>query len=166
MIKIIDKVEVDTLLKYYELVKDELVWVDYGKGKQVSVQYKLGENKNTSGLGKGYNLDSEFNILNEFFNGSVIEHLINKFNLTRTRLMLVNPWSCYSMHSDSTPRIHIPIITNPECYFVFKSGFVIHLPKGFAYHVDTTKLHTFMNCSVYPRLHLMGSVTNDWVPSI
>jgi hypothetical protein len=166
MIKIIDRIEVDTLLKYYESVKDELIWVDYGKGKQVSIQYKLGDDKNTSGLGKGYGSDLEFNILNEFFTGTIVENLIDKFQLKRTRLMMVSPWSCYSMHRDSTPRIHIPIITNPECYFVFRAGTIQHLPKGLVYYVDTTKQHTFMNCSDEHRLHLMGSVDKDRVPIV
>ena len=72
--------------------------------------------------------------------------------------MWIGPYACYSIHKDDTPRIHVPIITNPECYFVFKQGLLSHLPAGSVYWVDTTKFHTFMNCSDTPRLHIVGIV--------
>ena len=77
--------------------------------------------------------------------------------------MWVNPMSCYSLHKDSTPRIHIPLITNPSCYFIFKEnntpeGIIQHLPVGSVYWTNTTVSHTFINCSELPRLHLVGVV--------
>jgi len=161
MFKIIDKVDIDDILSYYKSIEDRILWTNYTKGKQASVQYKTGEDPATSGLGKGNNTDLEYTHLNEFYKSSIFESLIHKYKLKRTRLMLVEPWACYSMHRDSTPRIHIPIITNPETYFVFKIGFITHLPAGNAYWVDTTKLHTFMNCSNEIRVHLMGSVERE-----
>ena len=68
--------------------------------------------------------------------------------------------TCYSMHRDTTPRIHIPMITNPECYFIFKQGIVQHMPAGSVYWTNTVEPHTFMNCSNRPRLHLIGAVEN------
>jgi hypothetical protein len=62
------------------------------------------------------------------------------------------------MHYDKNPRIHIPLLTNPECYFVFKNGMIQHLEVGSSYWVDTRLHHTFINCSAQKRLHLVGVV--------
>jgi hypothetical protein len=158
MIKIINSIDVTQLLAAYDSFKDNIKWVDYGKCKQASLQYKTNENPYISGLGKGDGTDLEYVNLNENYKNTFFENLIIQYNLKRTRFMMVEPWSCYSIHADTTPRIHIPIITNSECYFLFKNGHLEHLPVGQVYLVDTTKEHTFINCSNRQRLHLMGSV--------
>ena len=66
--------------------------------------------------------------------------------------------SCYSMHRDQTPRLHIPLVTNPQCYIVFQKGQVEHLTTGSVYWVDTRLEHTAMNGSDVDRLHLVGSI--------
>jgi aspartyl/asparaginyl beta-hydroxylase (cupin superfamily) len=65
------------------------------------------------------------------------------------------------MHRDSTMRIHIPIITNPSNFFVFQDAAPIYIPAGWAYKIDTTNFHTFMNCSDKPRLHLVGAILDS-----
>ena len=159
MIKILATIDIQPLVDYYESMADKVYWLDSNKCKQTSLQYKTGEDPKHSGLGRGNGTDNQYVNLNTFYSNSICEELINKFSLCRTRLMLLEPWSCYSMHRDSSPRIHIPIITNPECYFVFKEdGLVQHISIGNVYWVDTTKFHTFVNCSPHRRIHLMGSV--------
>lgn len=158
MIKILDKIEINFLKLYYFDIQNSIKWQNFTKCKQASLQYKDDENPDVSGLGKGNGTDLMYRNINENYKNTIFEELIIKYNLTRTRLMLVEPWSCYSMHRDTTPRIHIPIITNPECYFVFKSGKIEHLSEGFVYWVDTTKFHTFINCSDKQRIHLVASV--------
>lgn len=158
LIKTLESVDHCEILEYYENIKNSIVWEDFTKCKQSSLQHKNNQNVWTSGTGPGDGTDLEYKQLNSFYENSIFEKLIQKFNLYRTRLMLVEPWSCYSMHCDTTPRIHIPIITNPNSYFVFKEGLIQHLPTGYAYWVDTMKTHTFMNCSREYRVHLMGSV--------
>lgn len=161
MIEILQTFDTKKLLNFYESIYDNIKWKDFIKCKQASLQYKKDEDSEFSGLGKGNGTDLEYSICNPFYKNTVFEEIINDFKLHRTRLMLVEPWSCYSMHRDTSPRVHIPLITNPECYFVFKdSGLVQHLPVGNVYWVDTTKHHTFINCSAEQRLHLMGSVEN------
>lgn len=64
------------------------------------------------------------------------------------------------MHKDESPRIHIPLISNPECYFVFQQSIVTHLSVGQVWWVDTRHRHTFMNASTQDRLHLVGAVEN------
>jgi hypothetical protein len=82
------------------------------------------------------------------------------YRVVRLRLMLVHPRTCYSIHSDPYPRIHIPVITNPQCLMCFPDDMVMrHLPAdGTSYWVDTTRKHTFINCSEESRVHLVGVV--------
>lgn len=75
----------------------------------------------------------------------------------RTRIMLTRSKTCYSIHRDYSPRLHLPIITNTQCNFVFADpARLIHMPAdGRTYWVDTRIKHTFMNGSLDPRLHLV-----------
>lgn len=85
---------------------------------------------------------------------------LSEYRIVRTRLMYMNPRSCYSIHSDPYPRIHLPVITNPQCLMIFpEKNSIEHMPAdGTSYYVDTTKKHTFINCSEAPRIHLVGVV--------
>jgi hypothetical protein len=159
MIKIIDTIDVENILTQYQQLENIIQWTDYGhKGRQAGLQYRVNEDPWISAVGQYGGQEIQYNNLNPFFKDTVFETLINKYNLKRTRLMWVGPYACYSMHRDQTPRIHIPLITNPECYFVFKQGSILHIPAGGVNWVDTTKFHTFMNCSNSLRLHLVGVV--------
>jgi len=159
MIKILKKINKQEILDSYRLLEPNIQWTDYShKGKQAGLQYKVDEDPWTSAVGRIEGNELGYTNINSFFKGTIFETLINQYNLKRTRLMWVGPYACYSMHKDETPRIHIPLITNPECYFVFRSGLIEHLSDDSIYWIDTTQTHTFMNCSDQPRLHLVGVV--------
>ena len=158
MIKILTSYNIESLLISYYKIEKDLVWTDYGNKKQVGLQFKDLEDPWASAVGTRKGNELTYTNLNPIFKDTVFEEVINKYNLIRTRLMWVSPMTCYSMHKDSTPRIHIPMITNPECYFVFKQGIIQHMPVGSVYWTNTVNLHTFMNCSDKPRLHLIGAV--------
>ena len=161
MIKTISSIDTSSLVTVYKNLETNIQWTDYGqKGRQTSLQYKQGEDPWTSSVGKNQGPEEEYTCLNTFFKDTVFEEIIIEYKLLRTRLMWVNPFACYSMHIDRNPRIHIPLITNPACYFILntKEPTIKHLPVGSAYWVDTRRLHTFMNCSEHPRLHLVGVV--------
>lgn len=159
MIKLVEYVNIDSILKTFNDINQGIVWTDYGpKGKQTGLQFKDNEDPWTSAVGKCTGEELTYQNINPAFKGTIFEDLINKYNLFRTRLMWVNPYACYSMHTDQNPRIHIPLITNANCYFVFQSGTISNLKENFVWWVDTRKMHTFMNCSDLPRLHLVGVV--------
>ncbi len=158
MIKILTSYNIEPLLISYYNIEKDLVWTDYGNKKQVGLQFKDLEDPWASAVGTSKGNELTYTNLNSIFKDTIFEELINQYKLKRTRLMWVSPMTCYSMHKDSTPRIHIPMITNPECYFVFKQGIIQHMPVGSVYWTNTVNLHTFMNCSDKPRLHLIGAV--------
>ncbi len=161
MIKILNPIDISPILESYQKLEKDLQWTDFGhKGRQVGLQYKEGEDHWTSAVGKSRGEELTYSILNPFFKNTIFEEIINNYNFRRTRLMWVGPYACYSLHVDTTPRVHIPLVTNKDCYFVFKQGRLVHLRLGYATWVDTTKPHTFMNCSNEHRLHLVGVVEN------
>lgn len=158
MIKIIEPYSITPLLDCYFKIEKDITWTDYGNKKQAGLQFKDLEDPWASAVGKGKGDELTYTNLNQFFKDTVFEEVINKYNLIRTRLMWVSPMTCYSMHKDTTPRVHIPMITNPECYFIFKKNIIQYMPAGFVYWTNTVHQHTFMNCSNTPRLHLIGAV--------
>ena len=164
LIKVVETIDIIPLLKFYLKNKNNIHWTLHGnKGEQTSIQYKEGDDPFISSVGKSKGNELSYDILNPLYKDSVIEDVVKKYKLHRARFMWVNPMSCYSLHKDSTPRIHIPLITNPACYFVFKednssNGIIKHLPIGSVYWTNTTVSHTFMNCSDIARLHLVGIV--------
>lgn len=87
------------------------------------------------------------------YTNSIIEDL----NMFRTRVMILKPKTCLSLHADPRKRIHIPIDTHENC-FIMIDQYAHHLPAdGSAYLVDTTKLHTAINASLGSnRTHIVG----------
>ena len=84
--------------------------------------------------------------------------IIKEMEMYRSRIMIMKR-GCYSWHSDSTPRIHIPIITNPDNCFMVVEDEVIRMPvSNDVYWVDTTRQHTFVNTSNELRVHIVGCV--------
>jgi hypothetical protein len=160
MINLQSPINIQPLLDAYNQIEQDIQWTQFGhKGKQAGLQYRHGEDPWKSAVGRGSSIaESDYCEINPFFKNTVFEAIINQYNFKRTRLMWIGPYACYSMHRDATARIHIPLITNSECYFVFKQGSVLHLPTGNVYYVDTTEFHTFINCSGQHRLHLVGVV--------
>jgi hypothetical protein len=109
------------------------------------------------------NFESSFKYIHPTLKGGSIEKFINSFNdykLVRTRIMYMKPNSCYSIHVDPTPRIHLPILTNKDCLIIFPENNIIkHMSAdGNVYYTDTTNTHTFANFSQIPRIHLVSSI--------
>ena len=86
-----------------------------------------------------------------------INRLMEKYGMVRTRIMKSNPKTCLTFHQDMTKRVHIPLITNPDCVMIIENS-VHHLETGKIYLTDTTKRHTAANASLMPRVHIVGCV--------
>ena len=103
--------------------------------------------------------EKEFSTVNEKFINTEFERIINYFSLFRTRIMIMEGKTCYSVHQDTTWRLHIPINTNDNCFFYFpkhKQDFI--LEEGKVYLVNTTETHTFVNTDNEDRVHLVGCI--------
>lgn len=159
MIKVLDQIDSAMLLTEYLKLEEKIVWTEMGhKGKQTGLQFKEGEDPWTSAVGRSTGNELACDVLNPYFSNTVFEDIINKYKFKRTRLMWVGPYACYSMHKDETQRVHIPLVTNLDCYFIFKGRAPTHLKINNVYQTDTRLVHTFINCSEKPRLHLVGAV--------
>lgn len=160
MIKLLENIEYEPILNEYYKLEPNIVWQDsMHKGKQSGLQYLLGKDPWLSAVGKFQGISElEYNILNPFYKNSIFERIINTYQLTRTRLMWLGANACYSFHKDTTPRIHIPLITNDQCFLIFKNFNIINMSLGGVYWIDTRNEHTAINGSDKWRLHLVGVV--------
>ena len=158
------------LQKDFEHLNDTVLF-DPNSG-QISITRIDGNNDWNCSVGKIHQLDKPekfYRVLNRTLQGSEFERIVEAYpQYYRWRLMQLASRSNYSVHSDSNgdnkrnKRIHIPIITNPQCHLMFFDGtnmsepHMYHLEAGKVYEVDTTGLHTALNFSSVNRVHLVG----------
>lgn len=163
--------KIDFLNDIVSEVKDILETVEFKNnvmqlGLQVKDPEDLSEDAWYNSVGRiqrpgGMIIEPEYKFIHPRLKGSYIEKWLNsltEYRVVRTRLMYMLPRSCYSIHSDPYPRIHLPVITNKQCLMCFPDHSAMeHMPAdGTSYYVDTTKRHTFINCSEAVRIHLVG----------
>ena len=101
--------------------------------------------------------EESYRFINPNLRGTQLEKFIEAFDGFRTRIMIMPPRQCYSVHADPTPRLHVPIITNDQCWMIWPfESCCKRLIEGYVHLVDTTKSHTFINGSgSEKRIHLM-----------
>ncbi len=88
---------------------------------------------------------------------SEIAKFIRDTGITRARLMVMPPKSCYTFHFDPTPRIHLVIQTNEWSFMTDDKWRLFHVPDdGHPYYFDTTKPHTAINSALEERIHIVG----------
>lgn len=131
---------------------------------QIAIQHnELNVNDHRAGIGKSsvktHKWEQSFCNLQPAYKDTAIAEYLDwlKVPVYRTRIMLSRPKTCYSIHRDYSPRLHLPLVTNDQCYFLFTNPEkMIHIPAdGKTYWVDTRKYHTFLNGSIFDRLHLV-----------
>lgn len=102
--------------------------------------------------------EKQFDTITEMFEGThigeVVETLYKDYGAVRGRFMLSEWKTCLTYHKDPTPRLHIPIVTNENCFMVVDDN-VIRMPFGSTYIVDTTLMHTAINASRFNRTHMV-----------
>ena len=100
----------------------------------------------------------DFTEVCDFLKGTYTEEVINIFNekygAVRGRYMMMNWKTCLTYHYDQTPRIHLPLVANENCFMIIDEK-VEKLREGITYHVDTTKMHTAINAGKYLRFHMV-----------
>lgn len=68
---------------------------------------------------------------------------------------IVMPNTCYNWHRDTMKMcVHIPLITNIGCKFVYDDAVFTMPADGSVYLVNNEKMHTFINAGPTPRLHV------------
>jgi hypothetical protein len=107
-------------------------------------------------LACGTYVEREYKFIQPELEGTLIAYYLEKYKVYRSRIMLMSPRSCYSVHRDSTQRIHIPIVANPQAWMVWPfENQCYRFEEGNVYQTDTTKLHSFFNGSEEDRIHMV-----------
>ena len=85
----------------------------------------------------------------------VIRKIMNIHKFDSANYRVVMPNTCYNWHVDTGQVcVHIPLITNPGCKFIYEHKAFSMPADGSAYVVNNGIPHTFMNAGSDPRLHL------------
>ena len=159
-----------TIYSKFEEVKQQCIDLFYKHADlpnnpdgQVSVQTDNDSSDNWfNGIGKrqrGDDWEYSFDKLQPSLRGTPIDEYFQWLGVPvyRSRIMLSREKSSYSIHFDTSPRLHLPLVTNPQCNFLFTFPLsMIHLPAdGRTTWLDTRLPHTFLNGSLEHRLHLV-----------
>ena len=139
--------------------------VQWYQDSQTCLQYSANDtDKSTDGCGSikrwPHLTEQDFRITNPLYHDTIFEEIMNDLDVCRSRIMMMEKHSTYSIHRDKVSRYHLAIETNPDAYFLFpRTSTLEHVPAdGYVYEVDTTQDHTFVNCGP-DRTHLV--MVND-----
>jgi hypothetical protein len=157
------KVDLDRLNQEAE----RLAWDDQNKQfrTQTSIQNSEGDEDYLEGTGsKPGHWDTQWNSLRSDLLGTWWEEFFAglPWPVYRTRIMIMPPRTCYSIHQDTSPRLHIALRTRPQARFIFtEPAEIIHIPADqHIWWVDTRHEHTAINASMEHRWHLLMSMDN------
>ena len=140
--------DIDKIFSEIETLEDE---------EQIPLQGVPGIEDLSYGTGGFWKLEHPEHMITKLnFDLPYTNSIIEKLGMYNSRVMKLRPRSCYTFHSDLQRRIHIPVITNRDCFFIIEDKVERLKGEGDYYIVDTTKYHTFVNASVYDRIHIVG----------
>jgi hypothetical protein len=102
--------------------------------------------------------DTEKDFVHPLFDMPYTNKLIKKYNLYRTRIMKLPVKFCLTWHKDPTSRIHFPLLSNDDFFFIIEDEMVRMKMEDVVYKMNTTKFHTAVNASTETRVHMIGTV--------
>jgi Aspartyl/Asparaginyl beta-hydroxylase len=96
----------------------------------------------------------------------VLAELKQKFLVSRARWLVMKPGNKLAWHTDGSPtlysvRLHIPLITNIDCFFETKKGKYHMEADGSCYLVAVNKLHTAYNNGADNRIHIVMNIVDE-----
>lgn len=133
--------------------------VGWGNVNQICLTHAPGEQDWFKGTGPLMTCRN-FTEMNSYFIGSyfqnVLDTLKKDYSIGRVRLMLLPGQKCFSIHADSTKRIHLPLTTNENCMMIVDNE-VKHMPAdGGVWLTNTTRPHTALNGNlIFDRIHIL-----------
>jgi hypothetical protein len=84
-----------------------------------------------------------------------INKITDIFSFDSVNFRYVMPNTAYNWHFDTGSNcLHIPLISNEGCWFVYKNKSFSMPADGSLYTVNNGKHHTFVNAGAEPRLHM------------
>ena len=86
---------------------------------------------------------------------TLVQQLLAKSYFDSVNFRYVMPNTCYNWHMDKGQTcMHIPLITNEGCWFLYENRSFSMPADGSIYMVNNGRFHTFVNAGREPRLHL------------
>lgn len=86
---------------------------------------------------------------------SIADQIKQIFDFNSITYRSVQPNTAYNWHTDPGQICyHIPLITNPGCWFVYEHRNFSMPADGSTYIVNNGRPHTFVNAGPVPRVHL------------
>jgi len=157
-IEVLDKIDISTVLEEANDIKVMLKkgWKDIDQvglqGHKPDLNWK---DEWTRSIGSSKKDFPETYFKYPLWDTPTINRLIDKYGMVRTRIMSSAPKTNLTFHNDLTKRIHIPIISNPDCIMIIEDK-IYHLEPGYVYLTNTTLRHTAVNASWQQRVHIVG----------
>ena len=180
--KKIDLPSYDILLTFNEMLENNAItWQTHTKGDtQICVNTVPGHDDPHYGVGSLYYdvstssnnqlirvvrdpilTESDFSELCSVFKDTIIEEMYNElkkhYRIGRVRFMRSFPKTCLTWHTDTSTRLHYPLLTHEGCFMVIEDE-VMHIPQNEWWETNTLKPHTAFNGSTEERLHLVASI--------
>jgi hypothetical protein len=98
----------------------------------------------------------EADFIYPLFNLPYTNSLLKEYGLVRTRIMNLPKKHCLSYHYDPTNRVHFPLITNEDVFYVVEDKICRMNEPGVVYKLEAVKKHTVVNASLKHRIHIVG----------
>ncbi len=86
---------------------------------------------------------------------NIVSQIQSQYDFNSVTYRMVMPNTCYNWHIDAGKLcLHIPIVTNIGCRFVYDTRAFSMPADGSVYIVNNERPHTFTNAGSEPRIHL------------
>jgi hypothetical protein len=86
---------------------------------------------------------------------SVVSSIMSQYEFNSVTYRMIMPNTCYNWHVDTGKLcLHIPLVTNVGCRFVYDTRSFNMPADGTIYIVNNERPHTFINAGGEPRVHL------------
>lgn len=159
------KFDIEKLKKDFQNIESKLI--NKGSSFRFPIQGVANRNESYDSLvghfyGKEFS-ESDVNTVLDIFNNTetkkCVETITKYTDTCRARYLTMLPSQTYRMHNDRGWRLHIPIVTNEECYFFHKGEMPYHMvADGSCYIVSVDHQHTAMNLSEENRTHIVMGI--------
>jgi hypothetical protein len=86
---------------------------------------------------------------------SIVSSILSRYDFNSVTYRMIMPNTCYNWHVDPGKLcLHIPLVTNIGCRFVYDTRAFNMPADGSVYVVNNERPHTFVNAGSEPRIHL------------
>lgn len=105
-------------------------------------------------------------LLKDTYTEEVIKEVRKKYCVYRIRFMKMPSLQCYRLHTDWTPRLHVPLKTQEGAFYILDNKLYEMNEEGKLYYFNARVKHTAVNASTEDRIHLLFTLDSAYEISI